>query len=63
MNKFITNGCKPTCKSSNKYDYKINLRLILPLLQKRKSAYIRDGPDSLTENITKLEGKKQYNHK
>lgn len=32
MNKFITNGCKLTCKSSNKYDYKIKLKAYLATL-------------------------------
>jgi len=56
MNKFTTNDYKTTCKSSNKYSHKINLSPILSLLPKSEAVYIRDGPVSFTENITKLVG-------
>lgn len=39
MNKFITNGCKLTCKSSNKYDYKILKAYLATLTEEEIGIY------------------------
>lgn len=39
MNKFTTNGCKPTCKSSNKYDYKILKAYLATLTEEEIGIY------------------------
>lgn len=44
MNKFTTNGCKPTCKSSNKYDYKIKLKAYLATLTEEEIGIYKGWP-------------------